>query len=423
MNLRAPIPAALLVMLGTICGPTFGADALSDAATSPAPVPAAETAPSDAPAPVKIGILTDESGPYSTIGGSGSVLAARLAVADYGGKVLGRPITLLDADHKNDPAVGTAILNAWFDTDGVDAVAGLSTSSVALAAQEIGRARDKTLLIAGAPDSDLTGKACAAISSHWAEDTQALARSTTEAVVQSGGDSWFFVTVDYAFGHAMERDAIDAVKTQGALVLGRIRHPLGATDFASYLDAAKKSRAKVIALADAGTDLVGAIKQADAAKIYDTGQSLAGLLVYITDIDAVGLAAAQRLYVTEGFYWDQNDQARAFAKRFNAEAHHMPTKQQAATYASVGHYLKAADAAGTLEARAVNAKMRATPVDFFGRTGSIRADGQVVYDLTLYQVKSPAESQYPWDYLKKVRDIPADRAFRPVAESGCSLGK
>lgn len=413
MRFRALAPAALVLILAVTCGPAHGADA----------PPAPDSAPKDGSIPVKIGVLTDESGVYAEIGGSGSVLAARLAIADYGGKVLGRPIALLDADHKNDPAVGTAILNDWFDKAGVDVVAGLSTSSVALAAQEIGRARDKTLLIAGAADSDLTGKACAPTSSHWAEDTYALARSTSEAIVQSGGDSWFFLTVDYAFGQAMERDAIEAVKAQGALVLGRIRHPLGTTDFTSYLDAAKKSKARVIALADAGADLVGAIKQADAARIHDTGQSLAGLLVFITDINAVGLAAAQRLYVTEGFYWDQNDPARAFAKRFNAEAHHMPTKQQAATYAQIVHYLKAADAAGTLDARAVNAKMRAMPVDFFGRPGSIRADGQVVYHLTLYQVKSPAESQYPWDYLKKVRDIPADRAFRSVTDGGCPLGK
>ncbi|HEV2673555.1 MAG TPA: ABC transporter substrate-binding protein [Aliidongia sp.] len=402
MNYSALAPVAAALFLIAIPGRSLGADA---------------------PPPFRIGILTDESGTYAENGGTGNVVAARLAIADYGGKVLGRPIELRDADHKNDPAVGSAILRDWFDNAGVDVVAGLSTSSVALAAQEIGRARGKTLLIAGAPDSDLTGKACAATSSHWAEDTYALARSTTEAVVQSGGDSWFFLTVDYAFGQAMERDAVEVVKNQGALVLGQIRHPLGTTDFASYLDAARKSRAKVIALADAGADAVNAIKQADAAHLGAGGQSLAGLLIYITDVNAIGLAAAQRLYVTEGFYWDQNDQARAFAKRFNAEAHHMPTKQQAATYASISHYLKAADAVGTIDAGPVNAKMRELPVDFFGRAGSIRADGQVVYDLTLYQVKSPAESQYPWDFYKKVRDIPAARAFRPVEEGGCPLVK
>ena len=377
----------------------------------------------DGPAPVKIGVLTDESGPYAGNGGPGNVAAARLAVADYGGKVLGRPITVLDADHKNDPAIGRAILTQWFDEAGVDVVAGLSTSSVALAAQEIARPRDKTLLIAGAPDSDLTGKACSATSSHWAEDTYALARATTGAVVQSGGDSWFFLTVDHAFGSAMERDAIEAVKTRGALVLGRVRHPLATTDFSSYLALAKASQAKVVGLANAGTDAIAAIRQANVAGALTAKQSLAGLLIYITDIDAVGLAAAQRLYVTEGFYWDRNDASRAFAKRFNGEVHHMPTKQQAATYASVIHYLKAADAAGTLEAQAVNARMRAMPVDFFGRAGSIRPDGQVIYDLTLYQVKSPGESQYPWDYYKKVRDIPAADAFRPLAEDGCPLGK
>lgn len=373
--------------------------------------------------PVRIGVLSDETGSYVQNGGPGNVIAARLAIADYGGKLLGRPIALQDGDHKNDPVVGGAVLKQWFDEAGVDVVAGLGTSSVALAAQELARTRDKTLLIAGAPDSDLTGKACSATSSHWAEDTYALARATTEAVVQSGGDSWFFLTVDDAFGTAMERDAIEAVKGQGALVLGRIRHPLGPPDFTAYLAAAKASQAKIVGLADAGGDTIAAIRQATVPGALTPRQSLAGLLVYITDIHAVGLAAAQRLYVTEGFYWDQNDAARAFAKRFNDEAHHMPTKQQAATYASLLHYLKAADAAGTVEAQAVNAKMREMPIDFFGRAGSIRADGQVVYDLTLYQVKSPEESQYPWDYLKKVRDIPAAAAFRALSDSRCPLVK
>ncbi len=377
----------------------------------------------DPSVPVRIGILTDESGPYARNGGQGHVAAARLAIAAYGGKVLGRPVVLLDADHRNDPAVGAAILKQWFGEAGVDAVAGLSTSSVALAAQEIARPLGKTLLIAGAPDSDLTGKACSATSSHWAEDTYALARGTTEAIVQSGGDSRVFLTVGYAFGAAMERDAIEAVKSQGALVLGRVRHPLGTADFSSYLQQAKASEAKTIGLANAGADTIAAIRQAGIPGALTPRQSLAGLLVYITDIDAIGLAAAQRLYVTEGFYWDQNDASRAFAKRFDAGIQHMPTKQQAATYASILHYLKAADAAGTIDGPAVNAKMRELPVDFFGRAGSIRADGQVVYDLTLYQVKSPAESQYAWDYLKKVRDIPADAAFRPLAEGGCPLVK
>jgi branched-chain amino acid transport system substrate-binding protein len=399
MNLRLPA----LAVLALAASPALGQ-------TDPAP-------------PVRIGILTDEAGPYERNGGLGNVLAARMAIADYGGKVAGRPIALQDADHKNDPAVGSAILKQWFDEAGVDVVAGLSTSSVALAAQDIARTRDKTLLIAGAPDSDLTGKSCTATSSQWAEDTYALASATTEAVVQSGGDSWFFLTVDYAFGLAMERDAIEAVKTQGALVLGRARHPLATADFSPYLAQAKASGAKIIGLANAGADTTAAIRQATVAGALTPRQSLAGLLVYITDIDAIGLAAAQRLYVTEGFYWDQNDASRAFAKRFNEQAHHMPTKQQAATYASILHYLKAADAAGSVEGVAVNAEMRAMPVDFFGRAGSIRPDGQVIHDLTLYQVKSPAESQYPWDYYKKVRDIPAATAFRPLAESGCPLAK
>ena len=407
MNVRLPALAILTLV-------ALSSRSIAD--TDPAAAP-------DGPVPVTIGILTDETGPYAENGGLGNVAAARLAIADYGGKVLGRPIVLRDADHRNDPSIGSAILTRWFDEAGVDVIAGLSTSNVALAAQEIARTRGKTLLIAGAPDSDLTGKACSATSSHWAEDSYALARATTEAVVQSGGDSWFFLTVDYAFGATMERDAIEAVQNRGALVLGRVRHPLATTDFSSYLELAKASEAKVVGLANAGTDAITAIRQAHVAGALTAKQSLAGLLIYITDIDAVGLAAAQRLYVTEGFYWDQNDASRAFAKRFNDEVHHMPTKQQAATYASITHYLKAADAAGTVEAQAVNAEMRAMPVDFFGRAGSIRPDGRVIYDLTLYQVKSPGESQYPWDYYKKVRDISAEAAFRPLAEGGCPLVK
>jgi branched-chain amino acid transport system substrate-binding protein len=413
MNLRMPLGALIALAIAAGHHP-------AEAQTEPAAAPPAPPA-DEGPAPVRIGILSDVSGPYATAGGMGNVIAARLAVADYGGKVLGRPIELVDADHKNDPAVGSAILTQWFDQGGVEAVAGLGTSSVALAAQEIARTRDKTLLIAGAADSDLTGKACSATSSHWAEDTYALARGTTEAVVQSGGDSWFFLTVDYAFGVAMERDAVEVVRDQGALVLGRARHPLGIGDFSPYLQQAKASQAKIVALADAGNDIATAIKQARLPDALSPKQSLAGYLVYITDIDAAGLAAAQRLYVTESFYWDQNDASRAFAKRFNAEAHRMPTKQQAATYASILHYLKAADAAGTVEAKAVNVRMRALPVDFFGRAGSVRADGRVLFDLTLYQVKSPEQSQYPWDYYQKVRDIPAAMAFRPLAEGHCPL--
>ena len=415
---RALVLAGFTLAVALVTAAASGADAPS----APPPAADATTPPEPAPVPVRLGVLTDETGIYASAGGPGNVLAARLAIADQGGRVLGRPIDLRDADHKNDPTIATQILGDWFDA-GVDAVAGLSGSGVALAAQALAPDRDKTLLIAGAAASELTGTACQPTSSHWTEDTYAIAHSTAEAIVPSGGDSWFFLTVDDAFGHAMERDATEAVRSLGSLVLGDATHPRATTDFTRYLDAAKASRAKIIALADAGSDMTGVIQQADAAGIRSSGQSLAGLLVNITDIKAIGLAAAQRLYVTEGFYWDQNDQARAFAKRFDAQAHHMPTKQQAATYASVRHYLQAVEAAGTIEARAVNAKMRALPVDFFGRPGLVRADGQVVYGLTLYQVKSPTESQYAWDYLKKVRDIPAERAFRPVADGGCPFAK
>jgi len=372
---------------------------------------------------VKIGVLTDESGLYADIGGAGSFVAAKMAAEDFGGKVRGKPIEIVHADHQNKPDVGSSIMNRWFDNEQVDAVTDLPVSSIGLAAQEIGRQKKRTMLIAGAATSDITGKACSPYTIHWADDTYALASSTARAVVQNGGDTWFFITVDYAFGQAMERDASTFVTASGGKVLGSVRHPLNTADFSSYLLQAQASKAKIIGLANVGGDTENAIKQASEFGILTGGQSLAGFLVFLTEVHSLGLQRAQKLFISDGFYWDQNDQARTWSKRFFQQVGRMPTKQQAAVYASITHYLKAIDATGTDEAGAVNAQMRKMPVDYFGHAGSIRPDGRVLYDLTLYQVKSPDESKYDWDYLKPIRTTPKDQAFRPESEGGCNLNR
>jgi branched-chain amino acid transport system substrate-binding protein len=278
------------------------------------------------------------------------------------------------------------------------------------------------MLIAGAASSDITGKACSPYTIHWADDTYALANATARAVVQNGGKTWFFITADYAFGQAMERDASSFVEKSGGKVLGSVRHPLNTADFSSFLLQAEASGAQIIALANVGGDTENAVKQANEFGITKK-QNLAGFLIFITEIHSLGLERAKKLFVSDGFYWDQNDAARAFSKRFFAQIGRMPTKQQAAVYASIMHYLKAIDAGGSDDAAKVNAEMRKLPVDYFGHPGSIRPDGRVLYDLTLSVVKSPEESKYAWDYLKPVRTIPRNEAFRPEGEGGCKLDR
>ncbi len=389
---------------------------LVGAALSAAPLVAHAQISGDA---VRIGVLTDMSGLFSDIGGKGAVVAVEMAVDDFGGTVAGKKIEVVSADHQNKPDVAGTILRQWFDQDGVDAVTGLPASSVALAAQEIAREKKKTLLIAGGATSDLTGKACSPYSSQWSDDTYALGNGTGRAVTKAGGRSWFFLTADYAFGQAMERDAVAAIRAAGGEVLGDVRHPLNTSDFSSFLLRAQGSGAQVIALASVGGDTVNAIKQAAEFGIVEGGQKLAGFLVFISDIHSIGLKLAHGLMVSAGFYWDQNEQARAFARRFFEKVGRMPTKEQAAGYASVTHFLKAVAASGTDEAGAVNAEMRRLPVDYFGHAGSIRADGRVLFDLTLYEVKSPEESTGPWDYYKPVAVLAPDEAFRPLAAGGC----
>ncbi len=369
---------------------------------------------------VRIGILNDQSGMYAYMGGSGSVAAARMAVEDMGGSINGTPVEVIAADHQNKADVGSVIARRWFDEQGVDAIADVPVSSVALAVQEIARKANRVALMMGTT-SDLTGKACAPYSTQWADDTYSLATATAKAVVAQGGKTWFFVTADYAFGHAMERDATAVIKASGGTVVGSVRHPLNTTDLSSFLLQAQASKAQVVALANAGTDLINALKQAAEFGLVSGGQKAVGILMFATDVDSLGLAATQNALLAEGFYWDQSESSRAFSKRFMAKTGKMPTKEHAAVHASVAHYLKAVRQAGSDDAAAVSRAMHATPVDYFGRAGSIRPDGRVIYPLSLYRVKTPAESKYAWDYYAEVQRVEGKDAFRPEGEGGCPL--
>ena len=370
---------------------------------------------------VRIGVLTDMTGIFAAASGSGSVLAAQMAADDFGGKVRGKPIEIISADHQNKADVGAGIIRKWFDTEKVDAVTDLPLSSIALAAQEIARQKKKTLLISGGATSDLYGRACSPYSTLWSDDTYTLAAATAKAVLENGGKEWFFITVDYALGHALERDASTIINTSGGKVLGAVRHPLGQPDLASFLLQAQSSKAKVIGLANVGSDTSNTLKQAKEFGISQGGQSMVAFLYFLTDVHAVGLDVAQGLYILDGFYWDQNKEAQDWSIRFQERQRAMPTKEQAATYSAVIHYLKAIDLSGTDDAELVNAAMKTIEVNHFGHKGNIRKDGRVLFDETLYQVKSPAESRASWDYLKPVRVIPKELAFRPLDQGGCAL--
>jgi branched-chain amino acid transport system substrate-binding protein len=373
---------------------------------------------------VKIGVMSDLAGPYADLSGKGSVEAARMAVADFGGKVKGMPIEILSADHQNKPDVASGIARQWYDADKVDMITDLVTSSTALAVQQVAREKQRIDIVVTAATSDLTGKACSPTGVHYAYDTYALAKGTGGATVATGGDTWFFITVDYAFGHALERDTAAFVTKSGGKVLGAVRHPLDTTDFSSYLLQAQGSKAKVIGLANAGANLITSIKQAVEFGITKGGQQLAGLLIFDSDIHSLGLGTAKGMVLTTGFYWDRTDETRAFGKRFYEKMHAMPTMVQAGAYSAVMHYLKAIDAGGTDDALKVMAKMRELPVnDFFAKNGRIREDGRMVHDMYLVQVKAPEESKYPWDYFKILKTIPGDEAFRPLSESECPLLK
>src|SRR5687767_10659656 len=374
---------------------------------------------------VKIGVLNDQSSLYADLSGQGSVLAAKMAIEDFKAKEKGLTVEVIFADHQNKADVGSQIANKWYDSEGVDVIVDVPNSAVSLAVNQITRDKGKAFLVSGAASSDLTGKACSPNTIHWTYDTWALANGTGNAIVKTGGDTWFFLTADYAFGHALERDVEAVVLKNGGKVLGKVRHPLNNQDFSSFLLQAQASKAKIIGLANAGGDTTNSIKQGAEFGIVRGGQNFAGLLVFITDVHALGLDKAQGLIMTETFYWDQNDRTRAFAKRFaerNRQIH--PTMIHAGVYSAVLHYLKAVEALKADDGTKVIAKMKETPTDdpLFGK-GTIRPDGRKVHPAYLFEVKKPSESKYPWDYYKIRATIPAEQAFRPLDQGDCPLVK
>jgi branched-chain amino acid transport system substrate-binding protein len=375
---------------------------------------------------IKIGVMNDMAGTYADLAGPGSVIAARMAVEDFGAEKKGMKVEIVSADHQNKPDVGSNVVRTWFDVDKVDVVVDVPTSSVALAVNQIAKEKNKVFLVSGAAASDLTGSQCSPNTVHWTYDTWALANGTGNAIVKTGGDSWFFLTADYAFGHALERDTAAVVEKNGGKVLGRVRHPFPGTDFSSFLLQAQTSKAKVIGLANAGADTTNAIKQAAEFGIVQGGQNLAGLLVFLTDVHGLGLKTAQGLIFTEAWYWDMNDANREFAKKFAAENRGVhPSMVHAGVYSAVTHYLKAVEALKSdADGAAVVAQMKKMPTEdkLFGK-GSIRQDGRKIHPMYLFEVKSPEESKYPWDYYKVRATIPAEEAFRPLADGKCPLVK
>jgi branched-chain amino acid transport system substrate-binding protein len=374
---------------------------------------------------IKIGVMNDMSSLYADIGGPGSVTAARMAVEDFGAAKKGMKVEILSADHQNKPDVGSSIARQWYDVDKVDVIVDVPTSSVALAVNQVTRDKGKAFLVTGAATSDLSGKACSPNTIHWLYDTWMLANGTGGAIVKTGGDSWFFITADYAFSHALERDTAEVVKKNGGKVLGAVRVPLNTQDFSSFLLQAQASKAKIIGLANAGGDTINSIKQAAEFGIVKGGQNLAGLLVFLTDVHGLGLQTAQGLILTENFYWDMNDQTRAWSKRFAARnGGKYPSMDHAGVYSAVLHYLKAVEAAKTDDGTKIIAQMKKMPTDdpLFGK-GHVRADGRKIHPAYLFEVKKPSESKYPYDYYKLRATIPAEQAFRPEKEGGCPLVK
>ncbi len=374
--------------------------------------------------PVKIGVLADLSSIYSGIGGKGLVDAARMAVEDFGGTVLGKPIELLSVDTQNKVDVASAKARQWFDTEGVDMVTDIPSSSIALAVSKIAEDKKKIMIVTSAGSSDLTGKNCSPYTVHWTYDTYAVSNGTASAVLKAGGDSWYFISADYAFGQALERDASAVITNGGGKVLGSSRHPLSAPDFSSFIVQAQSSKAKVVALANGGQDTINAIKQAAEFGVSKGGQKVVALLAFLSDIKSIGLPMAQGLFLTEAFYWNQDDKTRAWSERFFKRNGVMPTMTQAGTYGAVSHYLRAIKTAGTKDSDKVMAQMQAMPInDFMTTNGKLRIDGRVVRDMYLYQVKTPSESKGEWDLYKTVATTPGDIAFRPMNQGGCHLVK
>ena len=372
---------------------------------------------------VKIGVLTDMNGPSSTADGQGSVIAAQMAVDDFGGRVLGKPISVIVGDHQIKPDIGAGLARRWYDTEQVDLIVDVPVSAVGLAVQNVATEKKRLVIVHSTGTADFHGKFCSPYTMQWVFDTHALAVGTAQEVVKRGGTSWFFLTADYAFGYSLEKDASDVIKANGGTVVGAVRHPFRTPDLSSFILQAQASKAKIIGLASGPPDNVNAIKLGGEFGIFAGGQQMAGLLVLITDIDGLGLKTAQGLVLTTSFYWDMDDKTREWSKRFFAKMGRMPTMWQAGVYSSVMHYLKAIKAAGTDDPLKVAAKMREMPIeDFFSRNGKLREDGLMVHDLVLVQVKKPEESKYPWDYYQILAHILSDQAFGPP-NPACPLVK
>ena len=370
---------------------------------------------------IVIGVMGDQSGVVADVGGPGSILAARMAVTNFGGSVDGVPVEIVTADHQNKPDVASGIAREWFDRQGVDVIVDLPHSGVVFGLMSIATERKRALMVSGAASVEITGARCSPYVTHWTDDTFSLAQGTAAALLKQDLKSWYFLTADYAFGHDLEKDAARLVEARGGKVIGSARHPLSTADFSTLLLRARSSQAQVVALASAGADTVNAIKQAGQFGIMRGGQRVAALHAFVTDVNSLGLEATQGLIITSGFYWNDSDGTRAFARSFFASHGRMPTREQAGVYTGVLHYLKAARAAKSDGAAVVNEAMRRLPVDKYGRQARVQENGRVVYDLGVYRVKAPAESHEAWDYYERIATVPADVAFRPVADSGCQV--
>ena len=373
---------------------------------------------------VKIGMIEDMSSIYADITGIGAVTAAKMAAEDFGGKVLGKPIEIVSADHQNKADIAAAAAREWFDTGHVDALMDVAASATALAAIDVAKTKNKIVVLNGPGSARITNEACTPVSIHYTYDNYALSHGTSSAVVKAGYDTWFFLTADYAFGHDLEQNTAAVVKASGGKVLGSVRVPINTADFSSALLQAQTSKAKAIGLANAGADTTNAIKQAAEFGIVRGGQKLAGLLIFINDVNTLGLGAAQGMLLTNAFYWDRDEETRAWSQRYFKRMNRMPNMSQAGIYSATTHYLKSVADAGTDETQAVMTKMRSTPInDFFVKNGTIRDDGRMIHPMYLYEVKKPSESKGAWDYYKLVATIPADQAFQPLSQSKCPLVK
>jgi branched-chain amino acid transport system substrate-binding protein len=370
--------------------------------------------------PLKIGLIADFASVYSDIGGQGNVEAAKIAIDEFGGQMFGKPIELITADALNKADVAATLARKWYDAENVDMIIDMPTSATALAGMEMSKQFEKIMIVTDAASSDITGKSCSPYTAHWTYDTYGNAHTVGSAIVKQGGDSWYFITADYLFGHSIERDTGDVVRAAGGKVIGSAKHPLNTADFSSFLLQAQSSKAKIVGLANGGGDTINTIKQASEFGIVAGGQKLAGIVMFISDIHSLGLKMAQGLIITEAYYWDLNDRTRAFGKKFFDKMKRMPTMNQAATYSATLHYLNAVKAAGTRATKPVLAKMRETPVrDAFTDNGVLREDGRMVHSMFLLEVKKPEESKYPWDYYKVLAEVPGDQVFRPMKDGGC----